>query len=130
MSPSKYNDFKSQARPRRREPHPIWRGVGFLMIVLIPLMAYAAVDVFLRMNGENNWMPLPRDLIAQKGQFLYSIIPDPMIHIKVILFLVFILVFYLIYTLIAFMITSLVMGGPEKRDPYYVAPIRRQRRRQ
>lgn len=128
MSP-KYSEYSARAKPRNREIHPIWRGVGFMMIVLIPVMSYAAVDVFLRLNGQNNWLPIPRDLLAVKGQFLYSLIPDPMINIKALLFLAFIFIFYIIYMFIAFAITAMVMGGPEKRDPYYVAPVRRQRRR-
>ena len=75
-------------------------------------------------------MPLPRDLIAQPGQFLYTIIPDPMINIKVLFFVIFAFAFYIILMMLSFLVTSLMMGSPEKNDPYYVPPVRRQPRRQ
>ena len=128
MSP-KYVEYQPNRKQKPRGPHPIWRGVGFMMIVLIPIISYAGVDVFLRLNGQNNWMPLPRDLIANQTHFLYRFIPDPMINIKVLLFVVFAFLLYMILMMFSFMITGIVMGGPEKNDPFYVPPTRMPRRR-
>jgi cation transporter-like permease len=35
--------------------HPIWRGIGFAFLVIIPAISYALVDMLLPMMGE----PLP-----------------------------------------------------------------------
>lgn len=128
MSPSKYLDY-TRSRERKQETHPVWRGVGFIIMILIPVMAYAAVDVLLKQDWIQAMRFIPRDLLARPGQVLFNLVPDPMINIKVILFLVFVFLFYILFILIGSLITSLVMGRPERRDPYYVAPMARPRRR-
>lgn len=38
---SKYGDYNRQVNLRRRsEPHPIWRGIGCAIILIIPVLAY------------------------------------------------------------------------------------------
>lgn len=108
----------------RREIHPIWRGVGFVMIILIPIISYAATDVLLKQS----WFPIPVDMIAQPGQILYRIYPDPMINIKLMLFVALIFVLYTVFTLFSFIFTSL-FGVSERKDPYYVPPVQRKSRR-
>jgi hypothetical protein len=73
--------------------------------------------------------PLPSDLIAKKGQILYTLFNgDRLINIEIILFLVFAFVLYMIYMFISFLVTSAVMGSPDKYDPYYVPPIKNVKR--
>lgn len=128
---SKYREYSSDRRTSTRDYHrihPIWRGVGFTMMVLIPIISYAAADVLLKQNGLHNWFPLPLDLLAQPGQFLYKLIPDPMINIKIILFVVFMFLLYLLFMIVSFIANS-AFGATAKRDPYYVPPVRRRPRR-
>lgn len=38
---AKYRTYERQRSPhRRKEPHPIWRGLGCLMMLVIPALAY------------------------------------------------------------------------------------------
>lgn len=106
---------------RDRKIHPIWRGVGFVMMVLIPVIAWAATETLIK----NNLIPLPRDMIAGRGDFLYSLFPDPLINIKLVGIIVISLILYALFTFITFLMTSLVMGSVDKYDPYYVPPVRR-----
>lgn len=119
----KYRGYVPPQKPslRNREIHPIWRGVGFVMMALIPIIAWAATETLIK----NNILPLPRDMIASRGQFLYSLIPDPLINIKVVSIIVIMLALYAVFMFITFLITSMVMGSPAKYDPYYVPPVRR-----
>lgn len=54
-----------QVVPKRRsEIHPVWRGIGFVIILIIPILAYAGADVLVRYGLENRW-PIPYQLIGQ-----------------------------------------------------------------
>ncbi len=129
MSPSKYREFSGQKVEKKRETHPIWRGVGFAFIILIPIMAYAGMDVLLKQNATHNWFPLPVDLMAKPGELLYALIPDPLLYIKVALFVFIAFLFYLVFLLLASIITRAVMGNPMDQDPYYVPQMAMPRRR-
>jgi hypothetical protein len=48
-----------------RQAHPVWRGIGCVMLLLIPLMAYAAADLFVAYNQKSNLLPLPADIYKQ-----------------------------------------------------------------
>jgi hypothetical protein len=121
----KYRNYDFGKKTRRREIHPVWRGVGFLMMVLIPVVSWAAMRTVI----DRNLVPIPRDLLARPGQIFYTLTGDAMIYIEVIIFLIFALVFYLVFTFISFLVTSAVLGSPAKYDPYYVPPVNRPTKR-
>jgi len=94
--------------------HPIWRGIGFAMIVLTPIMGYASALLLLDLNTKNRWLPIPGDLlIAGK---------DPYLLIKIILTIVVSLVIFLIFQLITFFIYRIT--GPSRYGPLDVPPVR------
>src|SRR5512133_1522708 len=129
---SKNSDYTSNRRTSSRDLqpriHPIWRGVGFALMILIPVMAYAAMKVFLEQNGIHNWLPFPTDLLAKPNEFLYRFFPDPMLYIKLLVMGTFMFIFYIFFLLISFIINSM-FGVTAKRDPFYVPPVTRQVRR-
>jgi hypothetical protein len=125
-----YSFHRGIPREMRQRIHPIWRGIGFLFMVLIPILGYAAAQVLLDLNGKNNWFPLPIDLLARPGMFLYSAFPDPLLYIKLILSFVFIMLLYMIFTLVTFIVMGTFGVSNNKRDPYYVPPVTRRRRKQ
>lgn len=48
-SPSSRED-----KERMREPHPIWRGIGFVMLVIGPVVAFALSDLLIRYARTKN----------------------------------------------------------------------------
>ena len=46
-----------------RQMHPIWRGVGFAFMILIPIISYALARLFLDANVTKQWIVLPKDLL-------------------------------------------------------------------
>jgi hypothetical protein len=122
--PAKYREFNPGQRSRPKPTiHPIWRGVGFAMMVLIPIMAYAATEVVLQQNEIYGWFPFPVDMIAKDGEFLYNIFKDPMINIRLAGTVAFSLLFYVLFTFVSFLITG-IFGPKKSDDPYYVPPVR------
>jgi hypothetical protein len=46
MSYKRQQDIKKSEE--LRNVHPVWRGIGFIMMVLIPLVAFAASDILIQ----------------------------------------------------------------------------------
>ena len=50
----------SQEQDRPWTIHPIWRGFGCVMLVVIPIISYAAASLLIDLNIEQNWgVPVP-----------------------------------------------------------------------
>jgi hypothetical protein len=124
-----YNYNRGPSREERTRIHPVWRGIGFVFMILIPFLSYAAAEVLLQSNAKNNWFPLPVDLLAKPGQFLYAFIPDPLLYIKILITLVFVAVIFAVFTMVSFVIISTFGYTDTRNDPYYVPPVTRRRRR-
>jgi hypothetical protein len=42
--------------------HPIWRGIGCFLMILIPIMAYAAAELLVEQNASAGWIAIPVEL--------------------------------------------------------------------
>lgn len=51
-----------EAQRRQWEIHPIWRGIGCIFMLLIPVMAFAGAYVLVRENFQQRWLPVPSEL--------------------------------------------------------------------
>lgn len=60
----KYSKYSSRVpiKPRPWTIHPIWRGIGCLLLLLVPPMSYAAGALLAEMNLEQGWLPAPYEL--------------------------------------------------------------------
>jgi hypothetical protein len=59
---SKYGQFsRPQQQPRPWEVHPVWRGIGCLLILLIPIMSYAGAVLLVQENLSQGWLPMPAE---------------------------------------------------------------------
>lgn len=59
--PSKYQTFQKKEFVRPYTIHPVWRGIGFLMMVLAPVMAGAAAVLMKDLGFQLGW-PFMREL--------------------------------------------------------------------
>src|SRR6266545_4807979 len=114
------SDRRTSSKKEGSGLHPVWKVVGYVLMVLIPIISYAGMRILM----TQSWFPIPGDLIAQPGQFLYNIHNDPLFYIETLTFLAIMFVFYVVFTLVSFYITG-AMGISEKNDPFYVPPVRR-----
>lgn len=110
----KYSDYESQSREVKKPEgmHPIWRGVGFAMIILIPFLSYVGALVILQENAKAHWFRLPSDLFVNWS--------DPLILIKVLLTIAIAFVLYMIFSFITFFLYRLL--APPRYGPYDVPP--------
>jgi hypothetical protein len=66
---SKYNQTyqRPSVKPRPWDVHPIWRGIGCLLMVLIPIISFAGATLLVRENVQQKWVQIPDEL---KGSFV------------------------------------------------------------
>jgi hypothetical protein len=50
---------------KQKEPHPIWRGIGCLMIILLPIISYALADATIQAGIDARWSFLPYELLGR-----------------------------------------------------------------
>lgn len=75
---TKYTKFNPRASAAQRpwDIHPIWRGIGCLLMILIPVMAYAGAVLLVQANLSQGWVPIGSELsqrvtIPNVGSFDY-----------------------------------------------------------
>jgi len=51
--------YRFQEKPKDKSPHPIWRGIGCILVVVILMMSYATADLLIQENFHQGWVVLP-----------------------------------------------------------------------
>lgn len=112
----KYTSRVSQEpmRDRNRQAHPIWRGVGFALMLLTPIIAIFGSIVLVNANSEQGWVAIPRDLIYRGGG-------DPLLYVKIIVGIAIFLLVTVFFQLITFILYSAF--GPSRYGPLDVPPV-------
>lgn len=101
-------------RDRNRQAHPIWRGVGFVLLILTTVVAVFGAIALVEANATQGWVQIPKDLIA-KG------VGDPNLYVKIIVGLVIFVVVNAFFRLVTFILYSVF--GPSRYGPLDVPPI-------
>jgi hypothetical protein len=62
---SKYDKFSPRSRIEKRpwDIHPVWQGIGCVMMILIPIMAYAGAVLLVQENITQKWVPMPPEML-------------------------------------------------------------------
>lgn len=55
--PSKYENFNNKHKELQvnREVHPVWRGIGFLLFLIIPVVSWIAATILLDLGRQQGW---------------------------------------------------------------------------
>lgn len=61
---SKYHQTYQRpvTNPHPGSVHPIWRGIGCLLIILIPIISFAGARVLVQENLQQKWVQIPDEL--------------------------------------------------------------------
>ena len=60
----RYQEYDRRKQTNKQnEPHPIWRGIGCLTMIIIPVMSYALAVVTVQIGLKAKW-PLPYQLLG------------------------------------------------------------------
>ncbi|PKO11105.1 MAG: hypothetical protein CVU40_02745 [Chloroflexi bacterium HGW-Chloroflexi-2] len=112
---SRYNSYEEK-RPvtdNKIYIHPIWRGIGFALLIFAPIMGYASSILLLDLNKENKWIPVPKDLLISGS--------DPYLIIKIIITIVVAFIIFLLFQLITFFLYK--VAGPSRYGPLDVPRV-------
>jgi len=59
----KYSKYTRQIPPRSREAHPVWRGIGCILILIAPLLSFAGAALVVNYGLSQGW-PIPPELLG------------------------------------------------------------------
>lgn len=88
--------------------HPVWRGVGFVMMIFIPVISFLISTIVLDYNSTAGWFPIPKEFIIDFG-------PDRLILMKLFMTIVIGFAIYAVFMLVTFFITGIF--GPPREKP-------------
>ena len=136
---TKYTRVARKPDERRWSIHPVWRGIGCFMIIIIVVMSYAGAKEFIDYNERNQKLGLP-DQLYDKVHISYTkYIPALKEDDVVNKFLANIkygyLVFMLIFMFVGFGAFSFVysalyrVSGPSRYTPLDSPEVRKPRRK-
>ena len=124
---------RENAQPIAREVHPIWRGIGCLIILIVPFLSYGVTAITLPMFKSRGLVP--RDLIVTSRlpdwmwsinpgltSWLQGIVGSPDFLPTVILLLIYIMIIGSLFSVIYSMIYR--MARPRRYGPMDAPPIR------
>lgn len=122
---SRYDRFeKAQMTERPWKIHPIWRGIGCMMLIIIPVVAWAGAYEFMRIAPQLSWFPQSREMY-QNIDLQYFVLPVSLGQI----------VFTVLFMMLGFMIMTIAysfvyrVAGPPKYGPTDAPPPRVKRTR-
>ncbi|MBU1661742.1 MAG: hypothetical protein KKD28_09745 [Chloroflexi bacterium] len=117
--------FTQYQQPRKERPwkiHPVWRGIGCLMLILIPLMSYAGASLLMEANMINHWVPVPREFRGPaQYPYLFARLGVTLL-ISVLGFVVLIILYSLVYRF-----AGVSRYGPQDAPPSRKSSKRRRR---
>ncbi len=132
MNKNNYFDKRSPAN-QEQQVHPVWRGIGLILMVFIPVLSFLASSVILDLNNQYGWFMIPSELFLgnqPKLTFYLSkvgiFISDQLILAKLALTAAVSFVVYAVFTLITFLMNR--MFGPPRYQVPDVPPLRRRSR--
>jgi hypothetical protein len=107
----KYDYFQKAKAPKKKEIHPVWRGIGLLMSIITPIISGAASMVLLDFGKSQKWPFLSqlsgnvyfsevfyRIPLVKVGAAFLSSIPD--LKALVLFFIVFAMLFSSLFAFI------------------------------
>lgn len=67
---TKYNSAgRQKVIPRAERPHPVWRGIGCISLIVVPLMSLGLAQITLNFGLDAGW-PIPYQLLGN------PVVPD------------------------------------------------------
>ena len=113
---AKHNMFRSQLppKPSKLPVHPIWRGIGCILIAFLPIASYFIASLLIDNREIYPWLIIPDDIL------LNNYPKDPMIVVRLLYALVIVLAIVAVLSL--FMSLVMRFFAPSKYDPVDVPP--------
>jgi hypothetical protein len=112
--------FREPEPEHKEKVHPVWRGIGCLLLIIIPLISFAASTILVKNGIPQQYIPLSRDLATQFNVPGFGFIP--LFYILIITGVISVLGFIMMTV-----VYSLVfrVSGSSRYGPLDAPPIKR-----
>lgn len=131
---SKYTSYsRPQPKPKPQGVHPVMRGIGCIMIIVVPILAYGLATLLVPYAASRGW-PLPPEWFGPPSipELLWKVqgLQRPLQFLQAQNNLEINLVFTVLLIILIGVIMSLIYGymytlfGPPKYGPQDAPPIR------
>ena len=119
---AKHNMFRKElpTAPDKHPLHPIWRGIGCIMAVVLPVVSFIVSTLLFENQEQFKWMIVPQELMLKNNP------KDPLLLAKLVYAAIILFIIAAILAIITFFVNKLL--GPSKYGPYDVPPERVQKR--
>ena len=57
-----YQQYEREIKETTEGVHPVWRGIGFILMGLIAVMSYAGANLLVEANKTKGWIAVPYDI--------------------------------------------------------------------
>ncbi len=121
----RYDRYSPRAVEEKKGLHPIWRGIGCVMIIVMPVMAYAGAVELVKANYENGWVRMPSELSGRVTLPYIGTIQDLYAYLAVGVILL--VIGFGVLTILYSIVYSLF--GPPKYGPTDAPPPRKVKKR-
>jgi hypothetical protein len=122
-----------EAKTKERETHPVWRGIGCMIIGLVPILSYATAVVTYPMFSSRGLVPRDLRVTMQMPNWMWSINPgltsgiqklvgNPQFLPMVLLTLIYIMVLGSLFSIVYSMMYRTL--NPKRYGPMDAPPIR------
>jgi hypothetical protein len=96
--------------------HPLWRGIGCILIIVVPIISFAAARLIVQANNDQQWVKIPSELAGSINLPVLSTV----YFIEIALTLIFIIIGFGILTVVYAFLYRLF--GPPRYGPLDVPP--------
>lgn len=127
----KYDKFNPQSHMAETpwKIHPVWRGIGCVMILIIPMLAFAGAILVVQENARQKWVPIPAELSQSITLPIFGTVDSylAVILVAVLLALIGFGLMTIIYSLV-YSVIGPSKYGPQDAPPIHKKPNSRRRR--
>ena len=58
----RYQQYQRDVKDASESVHPIWRGIGFLLLGVVSIMSYAGANLLVEANKTKGWVAVPAEI--------------------------------------------------------------------
>ena len=77
-----YHTYRKAEPEKKDKIHPVWRGIGCLLIFIIPIISFAVSVLLVEEGLPQRYIPLTRDLAALQNVPGFG--PQPLLYVLIV----------------------------------------------
>jgi hypothetical protein len=117
----RYSHRQTDIKERPYEIHPIWRGIGCIIFIIGPFIAFSAAHIVVNLDMEYEWLVVPREM---RGAVTIDFLGLTIEHLYADLLVTAVLLLLGFGLLMVIYAMIYGMAGPKRFGPMDSPPIR------